>query len=115
MTKFQKKGCDIIKKFYKTTKNLAKKGKNPLNENIPFEKSYMTDFLQGMINYNYEIKAVPIKNGWLELDSMHDYHIYNNKFKDGTISDFFQLMISNFNRMIFHLLLIQVGISDLSL
>ena len=80
-----------IKKFYKTTKNLAKKGKNPLNENIPFEKSYMTDFLQGMINYNYEIKAVPIKNGWLELDSMHDYHIYNNKFKDGTISDFFQL------------------------
>ena len=53
----------------------------------------MTDFLQGMINYNYKIKAVPIKNGWLELDSIHDYHVYNNKFKDGTISEFFPLEV----------------------
>tara|TARA_B100000378_G_scaffold125191_1_gene101079 strand:- start:1970 stop:2764 length:795 start_codon:yes stop_codon:yes gene_type:complete len=91
LMKFQKKGCDIIKKFYKTTKNLAKNGKNPLNENIPFEKSYMTDFLQGMINHGYKIKAIPIRSGWLELDSVHDYEVYNKKFKDKTISEFFSV------------------------
>ena len=91
LMKFQNKGCDMIKKFYKITKDLAKNGKNPLNQNIPFEKSYMTDFLQGMIDYGYKIKAVPISNGWLELDSMHDYEIYNKKFEDKTISEFFSV------------------------
>ena len=51
----------------------------------------MTDFLQGMIDYGYKIKAVPISNGWLELDSMHDYEIYNKKFEDKTISEFFSV------------------------
>ena len=70
---------------------MAKNGKNPLNQNIPFEKSYMTDFLQGMIDYGYKIKAVPISSGWLELDSMDDYNIYNKKFEDKTISEFFSV------------------------
>lgn len=91
LMKFQNMGCDMIKKFYKITKDLAKKGKNPLNQNIPFEKSYMTDFLQGMIDYGYKIKAVPISNGWLELDSIHDYEVYNKKFDDKTISEFFSV------------------------
>jgi len=91
LMKFQNKGCDMVKKFYKITKDLAKNGKNPLNQNIPFEKSYMTDFLQGMIDYGYKIKAVPISSGWLELDSMYDYKIYNKKFEDKTISEFFSV------------------------
>ena len=91
LMKFQNRGCDMIKKFYKITKDLAKKGKNPLNQNIPFEKSYMTDFLQGMIDYGYKIKAVPVSNGWLELDSIHDYEVYNKKFDDKTISEFFSV------------------------
>ena len=91
LMKFQNKGCDMVKKFYKITKDLAKNGKNPLNQNIPFEKSYMTDFLQGMIDYGYKIKAVPISSGWLELDSMNDYKIYNKKIEDKTISEFFSV------------------------
>ena len=51
----------------------------------------MTDFLHGMINHGYKIKAIPIRNGWLELDSIHDYEIYNKKFKDKTISEFFSV------------------------
>ena len=47
----------------------------------------MTDLLQGLINADYKIKAVPVNNGWLELDSYHDYEVYNKKYKDNTISD----------------------------
>ena len=47
----------------------------------------MTDLLQGLINADQKIKAVPVNNGWLELDSYHDYEVYNKKYKDNTISD----------------------------
>ena len=49
----------------------------------------MTDLLQGLIDSGCNLKAVPIKNGWLELDSFSDYEIYNKKFMDNTISEFF--------------------------
>ena len=47
----------------------------------------MTDLLQGLINADYKIKAVPVNSGWLELDSYNDYEVYNKKYKDNTISD----------------------------
>ena len=72
-------------------KNFAKNGVNPLNPKLPFEKSYMTDLLQGLIDENYKIKSIPINNGWLELDTINDYKLYQNKFKNNTISDFFNI------------------------
>ena len=87
LMKFQNKGCDMVKKFYKITKDLAKNGKNPLNQNIPFEKSYMTDFLQGLINSNFNLKAVIIENGWLELDSINDYEIYQKMHHDNSLNE----------------------------
>ena len=91
LMKFQNEGIDIIKDFYHKCKEYSDKNSNPLNSSLPFEKSYMTDFLQGMIDYGYKIKAVPISSGWLELDSMYDYKVYNKKFEDKTISEFFSV------------------------
>ena len=91
LMKFQNEGIDIIKDFYHKCKEHSDKNSNPLNSSLPFEKSYMTDFLQGMIDYGYKIKAVPISSGWLELDSMNDYKIYNKKIEDKTISEFFSV------------------------
>ena len=91
LIKFQNKGTEILNKFYKKMKNKAKNGNNPLNSSIPFEKSYMTDLLQGIINEGNKVKAIPIKNGWLELDSMKDYNLYNEKLKNGTISELINL------------------------
>jgi len=47
----------------------------------------MTDFLQGLINSNHKIKAVPIFGGWLELDSINDYQLYQKKQENNTISE----------------------------
>ena len=66
-------------------------GKNPLNPKVPFEKSYMTDLLHGMINEGYKIKAIPVRNGWLELDSYDDFVKYQSMFKEKTISKFFNV------------------------
>ena len=88
LMKFQNHASDFIKDFYDKMKNNAKLGRNPLNAKIPFEKSYMTDFLQGLINEKCRIKAIPINNGWLELDSINDYKIYQKKIQDGSIKKF---------------------------
>ena len=64
---------------------------NLLNENIPFEKSYMTDLIQAMINEGVKINAVKITNGWLELDSIDDYNLYQEKNNEGTISELISL------------------------
>ena len=92
--KFQKKGIRFLLDYYEKAKKEAKnKGINILNSNLPFEKSYMTDLIQGLINVGQKIKAVPVNNGWLELDSYHDYEGYNKKYKDRTISDLISVNI----------------------
>ena len=85
--KFQNKGINIIKDFYHKCKEYSVKNLNPLNSSLPFEKSYMTDFLQGLINSNYNLKAVIIENGWLELDSINDYEIYQKMYHDNSLKE----------------------------
>ena len=94
LMKFQKKGIRFLLDFYEKAKKEAKnKGVNILNADLPFEKSYMTDLIQGLIDVGQKIKAVPVNNGWLELDSYHDYEVYNKKYKDRTISDLISVNI----------------------
>jgi len=91
LMKFKEPATKIIKEFYRKTQNLSRENKNPLNPNLPFRLSYMTDFLQGLINEKYKLKAVLIENGWLELDSIHDYNIYNELYQQEKISNFIKI------------------------
>ena len=94
LMKFQNEGMSFLLDFYENAKKKSKDERvNILNSNLPFEKSYMTDLLQGLINAGCKIKAVPVNNGWLELDSYHDYEVYNKKYKDRTISDLISVNI----------------------
>jgi choline kinase len=89
LMKFQNKGLTNLKDFYEYAKNLSIQGTNPLNPNIPFEKSYMTDLLQGLVNNGNKIKAIPVHNGWLEVDSINDYELYNKMNQNGSLSQFY--------------------------
>ena len=91
LIQFQNDATTFVTDFYERMKKKSLFGKNPLNPKIPFEKSFMTDFLQGLIKENRKIKAISINNGWLELDSIRDYNIYKNKIEDGSISEFISL------------------------
>ena len=91
LMKFKGPATKIIKEFYKKTQSLSRESKNPLNPNLSFKLSYMTDFLQGLINEKHKLKAILIENGWLELDSIHDYDIYNELYQQGKISNFINI------------------------
>lgn len=92
LIKIQGKGLEITKSFYEKSKEEANRtGRNPLNDKLSFEKSYMTDFLQGLIKEQQKLKPVYIKNGWLEVDSMKDYELYEKMVKEKTISKLIQM------------------------
>ncbi len=94
LIKIQGKGIEIFQTFYNKCKEKSKtEGINPLNDKIPFEKSFMTDFLQGLIKDNQKISPVFVNNGWLELDSVKDYKIYNELFNSEKISEFINLEV----------------------
>jgi len=82
LMKFQNDGIIDIINFYKKMKLIANSSTNPLNPNLPFEKSFMTDFLQGLIQNNQKLNAIIIKNGWLEIDSLKDYNLYQKMYSD---------------------------------
>jgi choline kinase len=91
LMKFSEKGVNILKDFYHECKKISEKKANPLNANLPFEKSFMTDLLQGLINSNYKLHSVPINGGWLELDTIEDFETYQRMFKNNTIHKFIKL------------------------
>ena len=92
LMKFQKNGIKYLKEFYKQAKKMAKTTSNPLNSKLSFEKSYMTDLLQGMIDFGHKLKAVSIEHGWLELDSFNDYQLYNKLYESNELSKFIKLI-----------------------
>ena len=44
-----------------------------------------------MIDENIEINAIPINNGWLELDTISDYELYNELYKKEKLSTLIEL------------------------
>ena len=91
LMKFQGSSIDLIKKHYDEAKNQATTGTNPLNNSLPFEKSYLTDFLYSLIRSGILIKAVPVNNGWLEIDTLSDLDLYEFLYKKGELTDFFDM------------------------
>ena len=85
LMKFQNTGIDNIINFYEEMKNISNSTVNPLNPNLSFEKSFMTDFLQGLIQNNQKLNAIIIKNGWLEIDSLEDYNLYEKMNKNKSL------------------------------
>ena len=52
---------------------------------------FYTDFLQYLIKNDAKLKAINIKNGWLELDSINDYKIYHTLMESGNLPKFFRI------------------------
>ena len=91
LMKFQNAGLEKIKKFYEKIKSQSTNNSNPLNPLISFQQSFMTDFLQGLINDGCKLKAVEIENGWLELDTINDYNKYTELYSKNKLSEFIDL------------------------
>ena len=91
LMKFQNTGLEKIKKFYEKIKSQSTNNSNPINPLVSFQQSFMTDFLQGLINDGCKLKAVEIENGWLELDTINDYNKYTELYSKNKLSEFIDL------------------------
>ena len=70
----------LIKNIKEELINLSKKGK--IN-NIKFEKAYMTDFLNYLIQKGYHLKPVFLEHEWIKVDTLKDYKsmVTSTRFK----------------------------------
>ena len=90
LMKFQNNAIDKIKSFFAKSKSIFQNTHiNPLNSKLSFENSYMTDFLQGLIDDGQKLKAISIENGWLELDTIDDYNLYIKKNSKNELLEFY--------------------------
>jgi|TARA_B100001013_G_C24606891_1_gene441403 choline kinase len=91
LMKFNSDGLKVMKNFYEKCKSESRNGTNPLNPKIVFEKSYMTDLLQGLINNSNELKPVFTNGHWIEIDSMQDYELIHKMFNENKLTDIINL------------------------
>ena len=54
---------------------------------------YMTSFIQHAIDQGWGVKAVPIANGWLEVDTVADLEFYGRMQAEGTLVDYYEIVL----------------------
>jgi phosphoenolpyruvate phosphomutase len=80
MMKLTSKGSEILKKHFNRSKKLFW-GK-PFQRAQTFEKAYLTDMIQEMVDLGVPIHGVIIERGWQEIDTVADYKKALKEFKD---------------------------------
>ena len=78
---------DKISKFAEFYKLLDQ---SEIYDGKDFPNMYMTSFLQKLIDGGWKVKAVPVRGGWLEIDSVKDLEIYNKLCESGELVSFFR-------------------------
>src|SRR5205814_705236 len=73
LIKLNDQGCRLFRRKYHQAK--ASHWDRPWLRGRTFQKAYMTDFLQALIDDGARLQAVAIKHGWLEFDTVRDYEI----------------------------------------
>jgi choline kinase len=51
---------------------------------------YLTDILQRLVDMGESVRSVPVKSGWLEIDSPTDLTVYNDWLENGRLKSFFR-------------------------
>ena len=67
--KLSNKGSTI---FVNQFNNLEKKQPNPFHDALTFEKAYLTDMIQEMVNQDIVIEPIIVDGNWCEIDTPQD-------------------------------------------
>jgi L-glutamine-phosphate cytidylyltransferase len=65
--KFSATGVETLKRAFHEARTNGIRGKTA-------EKAYMTDMLQSLIDSGERLQAVPVRGGWVEVDTVDDLH-----------------------------------------
>ena len=89
LIKLSSKGSRIFREMYHRTRHQYW-DKYWLRGRI-FQKAYMTDFLQALIDEGVPVYAILVKHGWLEFDTVADYEQVIKWYADGVLERFYSL------------------------
>ncbi|MDG1951134.1 MAG: phosphocholine cytidylyltransferase family protein [Gammaproteobacteria bacterium] len=71
MLKFSARGAEIFKKHFHRSKKLY--WDQPFQRARTFQKAYLTDLIQEMVDLGVGVHCVIIERGWKEIDTEEDY------------------------------------------
>lgn len=63
---------------------------NGVYEGRSRKQMYMTSFIQHAIDHGWPVEAIPIANGWLEVDTYAELKLYRRMEAEGTLAEFFR-------------------------
>lgn len=86
LLKFSRQGLKTMEEIYDDVRRSLWNLPWQRSGNV-FQKAYMTDLIQEIIDRGYVVKAMSIRNGWIELDTVEDYDKARVWFSDGTLKD----------------------------
>ncbi|MCP3902664.1 MAG: phosphocholine cytidylyltransferase family protein [Planctomycetes bacterium] len=52
------------------------------------DNMFMTSFLQHLIDHDHPIRAVPVRGGWFEVDTVEDLACYERLHAEGTLGEY---------------------------
>ena len=71
MIKLNHKGCEILKQnFHRVKKQFWNK---PFQRAKTFQKAYLSDMIQELVDIGIKVHCVIIERGWKEIDTVEDY------------------------------------------
>ena len=83
MIKLSNRGTEIFKEHFHRLKKLY--WNKPFQRAKIFQKAYLTDFIQELVDIGIKVHCVIIESGWKEIDTVEDYKkalvAFNKKFK----------------------------------
>ena len=82
MIKLSNRGTEIFKEHYNRLKQIY--WNKPFQRAKIFQKAYLTDFIQELVDIGIKVHCVIIESGWKEIDTVEDYKKalvgFNKKF-----------------------------------
>jgi L-glutamine-phosphate cytidylyltransferase len=79
--------ADMLEKLVSFYKSLDRGGQYDGND---FSNMYMTSFIQLLINSGWNVKAVNVINGWLEVDTVADLTVYEKLAQRSELQKFYR-------------------------
>ena len=80
MLKLSPRGAEIFKLHFNRAKKIF--WDKPFQRSQTFQKAYITDLIQDMVDMGVSIHCVIIERGWKEIDTVEDYEKAIIEFKD---------------------------------
>lgn len=81
LMRFKKQGLKALLDLALEAERRTLAGKSLWRTTRNYQKMYMTDLLQGLIDEGNKLKAVHIERGWFEIDDCEDLKVVESKIK----------------------------------